>query len=422
MGFGGQGRISGTERRRADDAATREQLQLDASVTIPRKLDALGILHSGDVALVKVKVPKGSIQRALVQVATHGVRYAHLMAQGGLRDTLGAMIDQKAATGVLPPGCPRPARAPRIVPCIAAPDRSPDWPAGWNRALDTCSRELQAALADLIFIRLHADGRIETTQPAGNHVSLKERPQPTERSSQPTSSRPPYARPRPFHRSQRSRRRTHLDLHPLCRQHCKMSPDCPSVPSHPLIRGAAMAVPRRDDVIRRRPVAPPLAARRRSGDTLSPPSSLPSGPDPSRRTAHRRPRQSARARLLAGSRFRAPPERPQRLLHAQVHARAGARVPRFGPTGPRPFAALSARRRDRRRGAGLRPSRPQHRSTPAPRRSSASRGRPRPRPGTRTPHRPRGSVAWWASSAPPSAILLVASPIPPSSASPTRRP
>ena len=183
VGFGRQGKISGTERQRADDAATREHLQLDASVTIPRKLDALGILPSGDVALVEIKDADGSISRALVQAAAHAVRYSHLMAHGGLRDTLGAMIHQKAATGVLPPGCPRPGQAPRIVPCVAAPDTSPDWPAGWSRDFDRCGQQLRAALADLIFIRLHADGRIQTTRPADNHVAPRARPQPHNRSS-----------------------------------------------------------------------------------------------------------------------------------------------------------------------------------------------------------------------------------------------
>ncbi len=146
--------------RRADDAETRAQLQLDDAVPMPRKLDAVGVLPSGDLALVEVKDVDGSIDRAIVQAAAHQVRFSRLLTQGTLRDAVLAMVDQKAAAGLISHQCPRPAHAPRIVPCIAAPDASPDWADAWRHAFDQCGRELRAALQDLVFLRLDAHGRI----------------------------------------------------------------------------------------------------------------------------------------------------------------------------------------------------------------------------------------------------------------------
>ena len=98
---------------------------------MPWKLDALGVLPSGDLSLVEVKGVDGSIDRAIVQIAAPHVRYSRLMAQSPLRDALQRMIDQKIATGLMPRDCPALAVAPRIVPYIAAPDRSDVWAARW---------------------------------------------------------------------------------------------------------------------------------------------------------------------------------------------------------------------------------------------------------------------------------------------------
>ena len=160
-----EARVGG--ERREDDAEIRAQLRLDDSEPMPRKLDALGVLPSGDLALVEVKGVGGSINRAIVQAAAHRVRYSRLAARTRLRDALQTMIDQKTATGLIPRGCPGLARAPRIVPCIAAPDCSDDWPVGWRAAFEKSGRRLRAVLGDLVFIRLHTDGHIlEQTDPS----------------------------------------------------------------------------------------------------------------------------------------------------------------------------------------------------------------------------------------------------------------
>ncbi|MYA60692.1 MAG: hypothetical protein F4X40_09115 [Chloroflexi bacterium] len=154
IGYGGLG------RRDADDAEIRKQFRLGDLETMPRKLDALGVLPTGDLALVEVKDVKGSIDRAIVQAAVHLVRFSRLMAHGALRGTLQAMIDQKTAAGVIPRGCPRLGATPRIVPCIAAPVVPAGWPANWNQAIGKCSPELRRLLSDLWLIRLDSDGRI----------------------------------------------------------------------------------------------------------------------------------------------------------------------------------------------------------------------------------------------------------------------
>ena len=154
IGYDGRG------RRDAEDAEIRKQLRLGDLATIPRKLDALGVLPTGDLALVEVKDAKGSIDRAIVQAAAHLVRFSRLMAHGTLRGTIQAMIDQKTKAGVIPSGCPRLGAAPRIVPCIAAPVAPAGWPANWNQAIGKCSLELRRLLSDLRLIRLDSGGRI----------------------------------------------------------------------------------------------------------------------------------------------------------------------------------------------------------------------------------------------------------------------
>ena len=147
------------------DAALRNRLGLSPSEALPRKLDALGVLHTGDMVLVEVKDAAGSIERAAVQLAAHRARFSGLMANGLLRDAVQALLDQKRAVGVIPPGGPRLRETARLVPWLAAPDESADWPAGWREVIHRCGQKLSpASLADLTLVRLSADGRILETQ------------------------------------------------------------------------------------------------------------------------------------------------------------------------------------------------------------------------------------------------------------------
>lgn len=151
-------------RRDADDAGIREQLQLSSSETIPRKLDALGVLATGDLALVEVKDAGGSIHRAIVQAAAHLVRYRRLLALGNVRDSLQAMIDQKDEAGLIPCGFPRLNDTPRVLPCIAAPVDLSIWPANWRQAIGNCSPEIGALLGDVLLMRLDCEGHILDVQ------------------------------------------------------------------------------------------------------------------------------------------------------------------------------------------------------------------------------------------------------------------
>ena len=152
------------ERRTADDTAIRQRLHLRHSESIPRKLDALGVLPTGDLALLEIKGTRGSIERAVIQAAVHTVRFSRLMAGGNLRNVIQAMIEQKTAAGLIPPGCPGLGETPRIVPCIAAPHPSCNWPARWRASVDACGAELAGVLPELMLVRLHPDGCILEVQ------------------------------------------------------------------------------------------------------------------------------------------------------------------------------------------------------------------------------------------------------------------
>ena len=148
------------ERRKADDAAVRRRLNLPCSESIPRKLDALGVLPTGDLALLEIKGARGSIKRAVIQVAVHALRFSQLMLNGSLRNVIQTMVEQKVAAGLVPSGCPGLGTVPRIVPCIAAPHTSSNWSARWRASVAACNPETAGVLSELMLVRLHPDGRI----------------------------------------------------------------------------------------------------------------------------------------------------------------------------------------------------------------------------------------------------------------------
>ena len=154
-----------TEREDAD-AALLGHLGLSSSDALPNKLDALGVLRTGDIVLVEVKDAAGSITRAAVQLAAHMERFSKLMATGQLRDSVQTLLDQKRTVGVIPQGGPDLHKTARLVPWLAAPDDSADWPAGWREAIHQCSKNLPpSSLSDLTLVRLSEDGCILEEQP-----------------------------------------------------------------------------------------------------------------------------------------------------------------------------------------------------------------------------------------------------------------
>ena len=128
------------------DAVLRNRLSLPPSEALPRKLDTLGVLRTGDIVLVEVKDATGSIERAAVQLAAHMMRFSDLMANSLLRNAVQELLNQKRAVGVIHPGGPQLRATVRLVPWLAAPDESADWPASWRKAIHRCGKKLGAVL------------------------------------------------------------------------------------------------------------------------------------------------------------------------------------------------------------------------------------------------------------------------------------
>lgn len=113
---------TGTEHRDAYQASARGAIDL-ASAEIPMKLDTLGVLPTGDLALVEVKDKDGDIRRALEQAAFHVHSFTELCAQADLVKVVRLMIGQKIEAGLLPPeAAGRLSDKPRLIPVVAAPD------------------------------------------------------------------------------------------------------------------------------------------------------------------------------------------------------------------------------------------------------------------------------------------------------------
>ena len=148
------------KERNAADAELRCRLGLPASEMLPRKPDALGVLATGDLVVVEVKDEGGSIDRAVVQVAAHMVRFSQLMSTGQLCHSVQSMLGQKRAVGVIPADCPLVRNNPLIQPWIAAPDRSDDWFENWSGAIDGCDDKLLLFLSGLKLVQLSPGGHI----------------------------------------------------------------------------------------------------------------------------------------------------------------------------------------------------------------------------------------------------------------------
>lgn len=153
---------TGTARRTAHEQQLREVLQLPTGADLPRKLDAIGVLPGGEIALVEVKDEHGDIGRAAWQAVAHVHTFTALMAQPDydLLAVLNGMIDQKATCGLLPAGTTVRAMKRDLVPVVAAPDSRPDWRTVWmDQAGPVLDR--RAGLAGCRFWRLSPDGVIK---------------------------------------------------------------------------------------------------------------------------------------------------------------------------------------------------------------------------------------------------------------------
>lgn len=161
FGFRGDDDYSnGTEHKDAYKADARKDPELPAGTSPLRKLDALGALPDGDVAVVEVKDAGGDLAEATRQAAAHVYNLRKLMQAGvGLAGVLNRMVAQKADLGLVSRVTYTSADEPRLVPVVAAPDTHPDWIARWTAAIDPV-RKRTCYLDGLRLWRLSATGTI----------------------------------------------------------------------------------------------------------------------------------------------------------------------------------------------------------------------------------------------------------------------
>ena len=146
--------------RAVSKAELQEQLGLSRSASLPTKLDAIGVVPGGDLALIEVKDEGGNIKHAVGQIVVHMARFSRLLAEGSLEEALRAMLEQKRATDVLPKGSATIRQGPRLIPWIAAPDQASDWPSAWERAVSSHGANFKPYLPELTLVRLDHRGHI----------------------------------------------------------------------------------------------------------------------------------------------------------------------------------------------------------------------------------------------------------------------
>jgi hypothetical protein len=147
--------------RNAHEMRAREILEVGLA-PMPRKLDVLGVLPTGDLSLVEVKKDQGDLAKAALQLAAHALLFAAVSQQPTLSAVLTAMIKEKILCGLLPPGAFSQVKEnSKFVLTIAAPDRRGDWLSHWKRQLDPVLGRHPNLLNELRLWRLSHDGRIE---------------------------------------------------------------------------------------------------------------------------------------------------------------------------------------------------------------------------------------------------------------------
>jgi len=135
-----------------------------AGTEMPRELDAIGFLASGEVALVEVqdrdKEGRLDIAGAVGQIAAHVYRFrehARLRSAKPV-EMLSTMRAQKVAAGLMPKHVESVEGKPTFVPVVAAADTRDDWKDQWLSATETVRRENADLLTGLRFWRLSGEG------------------------------------------------------------------------------------------------------------------------------------------------------------------------------------------------------------------------------------------------------------------------
>lgn len=143
------------------EAEARQRLGLSPTARFPRKLDALGVLRDGDLALVEVKQEREGLVDAVTQTAAHMLRFSELRQEPTLSSVVNEMITQKASCGLLPSNVTLRAAPPlRLFPIIAAPDARTDWLERWREQVCPRLEGYHGLLDALRLWRVSEEGEI----------------------------------------------------------------------------------------------------------------------------------------------------------------------------------------------------------------------------------------------------------------------
>lgn len=163
VGFDGDGTYAkGTEHRSAFTRELQEQLG-DPSQRGRNKLDTLGILPTGELAVIEIKDQKGDIRRAAQQLAANLYTLGTLRKQDppAFTTAIHGLIDQKIACRLIPASLPIPRlTSPEMVAIIAAPDEDPHWKSTWQRQVGDVLKNVPGVKYRVRFWRLSPTGEV----------------------------------------------------------------------------------------------------------------------------------------------------------------------------------------------------------------------------------------------------------------------
>lgn len=154
--------VNGTEHGLAFTRELQEQLG-DPSQGGHNKLDTLGILPSGELALIEIKDQDGDIRKAARQLAANLYTLHALREQDpdGFKTAVHGLVDQKIACGLIPDTLPIPRLSkPEMVAVIAAPDRSSDWKRAWERQVGNVLKNVPGVNYGVRFWLLSPQGEV----------------------------------------------------------------------------------------------------------------------------------------------------------------------------------------------------------------------------------------------------------------------
>lgn len=153
---------TGSAHREAHERALKAALSI-GNKRDHKKLDVLGILSGGELALIEVKDQRGNIREAACQLAMHLYTFETLRRQAGydLAAVIHGMVEQKIDCGLLPSEAAavrllRPEHL-EMAAVIAAPDDRSDWVNKWKGQMGNVLKGLPTDRYSVRFWRLSPD-------------------------------------------------------------------------------------------------------------------------------------------------------------------------------------------------------------------------------------------------------------------------